>query len=376
MQKIHSFSRRYQEELRERLRGSARRPSQRAEDLGNSAISGGFETLSLARIHGQALLALMPVDCTDAVRAKTMRRAGAFYLDALAPVERTRRALIDGAAELKHSNAALKKRTVDLLAANKRLKAEVNKKGAAERLLRLSEKNYRLLLSEASQMQVRLRRLSHQVLLAQEEERKEISRELHDEIVQTLTGINVQLATLKLEAGANKKSLSKHISYTQRLVERSVDIVHQFARGLRPTLLDDLGLIPALHAYLKAYTRRTGLQVGFSTFAGVEKLGNDKRTVLYRVAQAALMNISQHAAASIVSVAIKSLPDAVLMEIKDNGRSFDSERILRSRKTKQLGLIGMRERVEMVGGTFKIDSAPRRGTMISALLPCKRRLAA
>jgi len=98
--------------------------------------------------------------------------------------------------------------------------------------------------------------------------------------------------------------------------------------------------------------------------------------VLYRVAQAALMNISQHAAASIVSVAIKSLPDAVLMEIKDNGRSFDSERILRSRKTKQLGLIGMRERVEMVGGTFKIDSAPRRGTMISALLPCKRRLAA
>lgn len=297
-------------------------------------------------------------------------------MDALAPVERTRRALIDGVAELKHSNDALKRRTVDLLAANKRLKAEVNKKGAAERLLRLSEKNYRLLLSEASQMQVRLRRLSHQVLLAQEEERKEISRELHDEIVQTLTGINVQLATLKLEAGANKKSLSKHISYTQRLVERSVDIVHQFARGLRPTLLDDLGLIPALHAYLKAYTRRTGLQVGFSTFAGVEKLGNDKRTVLYRVAQAALMNISQHAAASIVSVAIKSLPDAVLMEIKDNGRSFDSERILRSRKTKQLGLIGMRERVEMVGGTFKIDSAPRRGTMISALLPCKRRLAA
>ena len=131
-------------------------------------------------------------------------------------------------------------------------------------------------------------------VLAQEEERKEISRELHDEIVQTLTGINVQLATLKLEAGANKKSLSKHISYTQRLVERSVDIVHQFARGLRPTLLDDLGLIPALHAYLKAYTRRTGLQVGFSTFAGVEKLGNEKRTVLYRVAQAALMNISQH----------------------------------------------------------------------------------
>jgi hypothetical protein len=91
-------------------------------------------------------------------------------------------------------------------------------------------------------------------LSAQEEERKEISRELHDEIVQTLTGINVQLASLKIESGVSKKSFSKHISYTQRLVEKSVDIVHQFARDLRPTLLDDLGLIPALHAYLKAFT--------------------------------------------------------------------------------------------------------------------------
>ena len=211
-----------------------------------------------------------------------------------------------------------------------------------------------------------MRHLSHQVLLAQEEERKDISRELHDEIVQTLTGINVQLASLKIESGASKKSFSKHITYTQRLVEKSVDIVHQFARDLRPTLLDDLGLIPALQTYIKAFAARTGLRVRFLAFAGVEELENDKRTVLYRVALAALVNVAEHAKASNVSVVIKALPQAVLMEITDDGRSFDAAHVLDSRRNKRLGLIGMRERVEMVGGTFRVDSAPGRGTTISA----------
>jgi signal transduction histidine kinase len=221
-------------------------------------------------------------------------------------------------------------------------------------------------------MQLRLRHLSHQVLSAQEAERKEISRELHDEIVQTLTGINVQLASLKIESGVSTTSFAKHIGYTQRLVEKSVDIVHRFARDLRPTLLDDLGLIPALHAYLKGFTTRTGLQVDFSTFAEVEKLSNDKRTVLYRVAQAALINIAQHAKASQVRMSIKSLPQAVLMVIKDDGKSFDVAHVLDSRRNKRLGLIGMRERVEMVGGKFKVESAPGHGTTISSLIPFKR----
>jgi signal transduction histidine kinase len=235
-----------------------------------------------------------------------------------------------------------------------------------------SERNHKALLREARQMQLRLRHLSHQVLSAQEEERKEISRELHDEIVQTLTGINVQLASLKIEAGVTKQSFSKHISYTQKLVEKSVDIVHQFARDLRPTLLDDLGLIPALHAFMKTFTARTGLHVEFSTFSGVERLSNDKRTVLYRVAQAALVNIAQHAKATAVTVSIKDLPAAVLMEIKDNGKSFDVTHVLDSRRNKRLELIGMRERVEMVGGTFQVDSAPGRGTTISSMIPFKR----
>ena len=151
-----------------------------------------------------------------------------------------------------------------------------------------------------------------------------------------------------------------------------MDIVHRFARNLRPTLLDDLGLIPALHAFMKGFTKRTGLHGGFTAFSGVEQLSNDKRTVLYRVAQAALINISQHARASTVSVDIKNLGHAVHMEIRDDGKSFNITRVLDSRTNKRLGLIGMREGVEMVGGVFHVESAPGRGTTVSATLPFKR----
>lgn len=371
--KILNISRRYRTELRKRLRGPNGASARRVDALGRSAVRDGLETLDIATVHGCALLDLMPVDCTEAVRVKTVKSAGAFFLEVITPIERTHSAAAEKFHELKDSNRSLHQRTVELTAANRSLKTEVINRKAAEESLLKSERHHRVLLKEARQMQLRLRHLSHQVLSAQEEERKEISRELHDEIVQTLTGINVQLASLKIEAGVNKNSISKHISYTQRLVEKSVNIVHQFARDLRPTLLDDLGLIPALHAYMKAFTARTGLQIEFETFAGVEKLNNDKRTVLYRVAQAALVNIAQHAHASTVSVSIKELPQAVLMEIRDNGKSFDVANVLDSRKNKRLGLIGMRERVEMVGGTFNVVSTPGKGTTVSAMLPFKRK---
>jgi signal transduction histidine kinase len=328
-----------------------------------------LETLDLANIHGQALRALTPSNASSLAMAAAARKAGIFFLDVLNPVEKTHRAMTESVVTLKRAIETLRRRTVELTASNERLKLEMIQRRSAESSLRQSERNHRLLLREARQMQLRLRHLSHQVLSAQEAERKEISRELHDEIVQTLTGINVQLASLKIESGLSKKNFSKHISFTQRLVEKSVDIVHQFARDLRPTLLDDLGLIPALQAYLKGFTARTGMHVKFTVFAGVERLSNDKRTVLYRVAQAALVNITQHAQATHATVVIRRLPKMVAMEISDDGKSFDVARVLDSRRNKRLGLIGMRERVEMVGGKFDIISAPGKGTQISARIP-------
>lgn len=369
---IHGLSRRYQAELRNYLQKGPRGPLPRADRLGREAVSGGVETLELARIHAHALLALMPVNCSVPARDRIVKRAGSFFLDVLSPIERTHRAMLENVALLKRSNGLLQCRTIELGTANRLLKREIAQRRDAEQSLRLSEQRHLALLKEAHQMQRQLRHLSHQVLFAQEKERKEISRELHDEIAQALTGINVLLASLKPEFRVSKKSFSEHIARTQRIVERSVDAVHRFARDLRPSLLDDLGLIPALHSYLKGLAKRTGLRVSLSTFAGIEELSNDKQIVLYRVAQAAMVNIAQHAKASSVSVAIISLPQAVLMEIRDDGRSFDVERVLDPARYKRLGLLGMRERVEMVGGSFKVESAPGRGTTVSASLPFRR----
>jgi signal transduction histidine kinase len=199
-------------------------------------------------------------------------------------------------------------------------------------------------------------------LQAQEEERKQISRELHDEIAQTLVGINVHLAALTREAAGKPATLQHQIARTQQLVEKSVDSVHRFARELRPTMLDDLGLIPALHAYLKEFTKRTGIHVHFKTLASgkIKQLNNATRTVFYRVAQEALTNVARHAQASLVEVSLEKLPGALCLNIKDNGKSFQVKRVLHPKRNTRLGLIGMRERLEMVGGTCKIVSTPGR----------------
>jgi signal transduction histidine kinase len=238
-----------------------------------------------------------------------------------------------------------------------------------EESLKKSEQHQSQLLKQSHQMQEQLRHLSRQVLRAQEEERKRISRDLHDVIAQSLTGINVRLANLKKEAALLPKRLNRSISHTQRLVEKSVNLVHRFARELRPAVLDDLGLIPALSTFMKAFKEETGIAVSLSAFAAVGQVTGDKRTVLYRVAQEALHNVARHAQASRVEVSIQKLDGAICMKIKDNGKSFQVERALTGKKQNRLGLLGMRERLEMVNGTFTIQSAPHKGTTIEARIP-------
>lgn len=221
----------------------------------------------------------------------------------------------------------------------------------------------------------RLRALSRRILKYQEEERKKISRELHDVIVQSLVGVNVRLTTLRKEAGARSKELARNIASAQRLVAKSAKIVHQFARDLRPAVLDDLGLIPALHSFIHQFSKRSATHVHLTVFSGVEKLDAELRTVLFRVTQEALSNIARHARAERVEVSILRQAGAVRLEITDDGRSFNTGQALPCRDDKHLGLLGMKERIEMVGGTFHIDSAPGRGTTILATIPVSRTLA-
>jgi PAS domain S-box-containing protein len=280
------------------------------------------------------------------------------------------RVAVSDITALKRAEEA-QRRMEALDAANRELKREMVQRKAVEAALEENEQYSRQLLAESLQLQKQLRHLSHQVLQAQEEERKRISRELHDEIGQVLTAINFHLATLKKEAAPNSKDLQRKITRTQRLVEKSVAIVHRFAGQLRPAALDDLGLIPALHSYMKDFAKRTGLAIRFTSFTlgKIEQLDSAKRTVLYRVAQEALVNVAKHAQASLVKVRIQKLHRVIRMDVKDNGKSFEVQRVWSTRRNKGLGLLGMRERVEMVGGRFAVESAPGKGTTVRAEIP-------
>jgi len=367
--KLYIFSRRYQAALSTHLKSKPRTSLDEAKGLGSGALMVGLPTLELAKIHERTLLTLLLPEFTKAQRTARIKQAGAFFAAAILPMRKSTDKDAATPRQLNKFIETLSQRTVELAASNLELSQEISQRQAVETALKKSERHYALLLAQSDQLQEQLRRLSRQVLSAQEEERKKISRELHDVIAQTLTGINIRLAALKTEATISNKGLQARITSTQRLVEHSVDIVHRFARELRPAVLDDLGLIPALHTFLKSLQEDTGIRATLSACAEVEQLSSDKRTILFRVAQEALTNISRHARASHVQVTIEQQDNLISMRIADNGQGFPSERIMQGKRQKRLGLLGMRERVEMVKGTFMIQSTTGKGTVITAKVP-------
>jgi len=282
------------------------------------------------------------------------------------------RALQKANLSLQRLNQALRSEGAAQARTNRRLGAEIVRRKAAEVASRKAKEEYKKLFAESLIMQRKLRQLTRQIIAAQEEERKEISRELHDEVVQNLISINVQLATLSKGATIGHVGLKAEIVRTQRLVEHSVNAVHRFARELRPAALDDLGLIPALQSFTKTLAARRDLEIHFTAVEGVESLTADKRTVLYRVAQEALTNVVRHAQATVVRISIVAIPGGFRMEVSDNGRSFAIQQAFSGRSANRLGLIGMRERLEMVGGTLEVLPGPVRGTTIRADIPAAR----
>jgi signal transduction histidine kinase len=338
-------------------------------------MSAGLKTLDLARIHRQALNALVLPSYPSDTRDALVRRAGAFFAETITPIEKTHRIARETKDKIDRLNETLDRRNKALAGSNRQLKQEIAHRKSAEKALRKSEQHYGELLQQSRRLQEEMRLLSRQLLLSQEEERKMISRELHDVIAQTLTSINVRLTNLKKDAMKNTKGLDRNIARTQRLVERSVDIVHQFARDLRPTVLDDLGLIPALRTFMKGFREETGIRVSLSAFAAVEQVNGDKRTVLYRVAQEALTNVARHARASRAEVKIEKVDGFICMKIRDDGKGFQKERVLSAKRGERLGLLGMRERLDMVGGKFTVTSAPGRGTTVLAQVPLMKPVA-
>ena len=264
---------------------------------------------------------------------------------------------------------AVPARTQSARAPVRQLTLEIARRERLEKALERSEQHYSQLLHNSALMQEHLRRLSHELLSAQEEERRRISRELHDRVAQTLLAIHVKLAVLRKQANVNTAGLKKTLAGTQRLLDHSLSAVHRFARELRPPILDDLGLAPALKAYARDFAKQTRLPIHCTVSAGIDALDGEKRTVIYRVIQEALTNVVKHAKATRVDVTVLKLGRTVRLDVHDDGKAFRVEPVLYPKQIKRLGLLGMRERTEMVGGKFSIESEPAEGTTVRAEIP-------
>jgi PAS domain S-box-containing protein len=245
---------------------------------------------------------------------------------------------------------------------------DIRQRKQAEMALRESREHYIKLFEEARAMEENLRQLSNKVLTAQEEERKHISRELHDEIGQTLTAANVSVALLRQHAQKDEE-FRKKVESAQKLLEQSMNMVHEFARELRPSMLDHLGPYAALQNYIKTFTERTGIKAELESTIRSDALDVKQGTVLYRVAQESLTNVFKHAQATRVKIVLRQLPKAVCMEIADNGRASPPADQLNGAARGRLGLLGMQERVRLVNGEFAIESVPKRGTTVRVQIP-------
>ena len=367
------WSRRYQTALLQYLEEGSEASVRPALQLGRAAVALGLVTLDVARSHEQALLALAKPGGSSAARQRILDRAKKFFAEVISPIERTHDAARRFTVHIHRLNKTLDRRTAESSDSARQLERGIARRQTAEAALKKSGRQHARLQAEAQRLQKHFRHLTREILSAQEDERQKISSQLHDEIAQTLLAINVRLLTLNNLARTNAVSLKKEIADTQQLVEKSVAIVHRFAYDLRPAALDHLGLIPALLSFMKSFTKQTGVRVSLAAFAEVDKLDSARRTVLFRVAQEALTNVARHAQASRVDTIIRRLPKAVHMQIKDDGKSFDAEQTLRAGKSRRMGLLGMRERVEMVGGSFRVESWPGKGTIIQVQLPFSNR---
>ena len=209
-----------------------------------------------------------------------------------------------------------------------------------------------------------LKELSARLVEAQENERRSIARELHDEVGQSLSAVLVGLSNLSAEITEPARSgIQPHIESVRRLAEGSVAAVRNIALLLRPSMLDDLGLVPALQWQARETSRRTGLLVNVATDHVSDELSDEYKTCVYRVVQEAVHNASRHAAARQIRVTVRQETERLLVSVQDDGRGFEPliER--------GLGLLGMEERVTRLGGSFRIDSEPGKGTLLAVDLP-------
>lgn len=245
--------------------------------------------------------------------------------------------------------------------------------GMAESLERYTQEREALLAELMDKEQIR-QQLLNKVISAQEEERKRIARELHDEAGQSLTSL---IIGLKLLSQGNDLEQTKGMAEDLRKVAYlTLEDVHRLAVELRPTVLDDMGLVAALERYVTEYRRQQdSVVVDLEVHNQVmERLPSEVETNLYRIVQEALTNVAKYAKARNVSIVLEIRPKSVNLIIEDDGVGFDAEQVLsESNQGRQnLGLAGMQERSALLGGTFEIEAEPGRGTTLYVRLPLEK----
>jgi signal transduction histidine kinase len=211
-----------------------------------------------------------------------------------------------------------------------------------------------------------LRDLSLKLVKAQEEERRAISRELHDEVGQMLTGLRMELSDLARFHSAPEEQFAARIKESRILLEQTLQAVRDLAMGLRPSMLDDIGLGAALEWQAREFARRYDIPVNVSLEAPLEKLTDMQRTSIYRVVQEALTNCARHARARSIGIRLKQAGEALELAVADDGIGMQSEG-----RGNGLGLIGIQERIRELGGVFSILSLPQQGTTLSVTIPMR-----
>jgi signal transduction histidine kinase len=235
---------------------------------------------------------------------------------------------------------------------------------AAMRSILALQRNAAGRFEEVSAARIELKKLSARLVDAQEDERKGIARELHDEVGQSLSALVLGIGNLASALRAlGISTLDAEIESVRSLAENAVRVVRNMSLLLRPSMLDDLGLVPALQWQAREMQKRWGLTVRVAADNIGDDLGDEHKTCIYRIVQEALNNISRHSGADTAKVVARQENNRIVLSIEDNGTGFDVEH------KKGLGLLGIEERVTQLGGDLQVVSEKGRGTLISVVLP-------
>jgi signal transduction histidine kinase len=234
--------------------------------------------------------------------------------------------------------------------------------GSATYISRL-ERETRLRYEQVAAGRVEMGKLSQRLVAAQEQERKSISRELHDEVGQTLNALLVDAGNLQKRIPESDARSRELLSSIRRLADTSINEVRDIALLLRPSMLDDLGLAAAIQWQAREVSRRSGLAVKVSAEAEADDLPEGLSVCLYRITQEALQNVARHAQAKTVHIELKENPGRLVLSVHDDGIGFDAENV------RGLGTVGMEERLRQIGGVLRVTSQPGKGTTVVAEVP-------